>query len=225
VGDLVRVTGTVSSDGLSVTASAIQILRAAHSVSYGFAGDVTAVAAGTATGTFNVTVLGETVVVSSQTRLSDRQSRGWFDNDPQTNPFNISTFQTYLAASASQHVAVKAAKDSSGVLQALSFSIWPTSSYSEVAGPVDATPAPVAGSSSMPATFSVDGLAVSAANSAIHFTHHAGSAVAAGDEVVASGTFASSLLTVGATQSFNNFVIDFGVPRSDEDGDIDAPLY
>ncbi len=219
---MVRVTGTVSSDGLSVTASAIKITHAARSVSYGFAGDVSAVTAGAVSGTFNVTVLGQTIVVSSQTRLSDRQSHHWFDNDPQTNPFNIATFQTYLAASASQHVAVKAAKDSSGNLQALSLSIWPTSTFSELAGPVDAAPVPAAGSASAPATFSIDGVPVSAAGGAIHFLHHGGPAIAAGDEAVASGTFASGTLSVAATQSISNFVIDFGAPRSDDD---DVPLF
>ncbi|HEY8977542.1 MAG TPA: DUF5666 domain-containing protein, partial [Burkholderiaceae bacterium] len=141
VGDMVRVAGTVSADGLSVVATSIKITHAARSVSYALSGDVTAVAAGTVSGTFNVTVLGQTIVVSDQTRLSDRQTWQWMDDDPQSNPFNIATFQTYLAASASQHVAVKAAKDSSGVLQALSFAIWPASTFSEVAGPVDATPA------------------------------------------------------------------------------------
>lgn len=222
VGDMVRVTGTVSSDGRSVTASAIRITHAAHSVSYGFVGDVSAVAAGAVSGTFDVTVLGQTIVVSSQTRLSDRQSRHWFEHDPQANPFNIATFQAYLAASASQHVAVKAAKDSSGNLQALWLAIWPASSFSELAGPVDATPAPVAGSASAPATFSIDGVPVSAATGAIHFAHHAGSAIAAGDEVVASGTLASGTLDVPATQSMSNFVIDFGAPRQDDD---DVPLY
>ena len=222
VGDLVRVTGTVSSDGLSVTASAIRILHAARSVSYAFAGDVTAVAAGTVSGTFNVTVLGQTIVVSDQTRLSDRQSWHWFDHDPQNNPFNITTFQTYLAASASQHVAVKAAKDSSGNLQALSLAIWQASTFSEVAGPVDATPAPVAGSVSSPTTFSVDGVSVSAVASAVHFLHHSATAIAAGDEVAASGTFAAGVLGVAATQPFDNFVLDFGAPRV-IDGDV--PLY
>ena len=222
VGDLVRVTGTVSADGLSVTASAIQILHAASSVSYAFAGDVTAVAAGAVSGTFNVTVLGQTIVVDGQTRLSDRQSWQWFDQDPQSNPFNIATFQAYLAASASQHVAVRAAKDSGGVLQALSLAIWPTSAYSEVAGPVDATPAPVAASASAPATFSVDGVAVSAVAGAIHFAHHGGSTVAAGDEVAASGTFAAGVLGVAATPSSANFVIDLGMSHV---GGDDVPLY
>ena len=222
MGDLVRVAGTVSADGLSVTASAIRILSAARSVSYAFAGDVSAVAAGTASGTFNVTLLGQTIVVSGQTRLSDRQSRQWFDHDPQSNPFNITTFQAYLAASASQHVAVKGARDSSGVVQALSFSIWPTSTYSEVVGPVDATPAPVAAAGSAPATFSIDGVAVSAVAGAIHFVRHGATTLSAGDEVAASGTFASGVLGVAAAPSFNNFVLDFGVPHV---GGDDVPLY
>ena len=222
VGDTVRVEGTVSADGLSVLASEIRITHAARSVSYALAGDVTAVAAGTASGTFNVTVLGQTVVVSSQTRLSDRQSHHWMDDDPQHDPFNITTFQAYLAASASQHVAIKAAKDSSGVLQALSFAIWPTSTYSEVAGPVDAAPAPVAASASAPGTFSIDGVAVSAVAGAIHFQHHGLSAVAAGDEVIASGTFATGVLGVPSSQGCCNFVVDFGPGHV---GGDDVPLY
>lgn len=222
VGDTVRVMGTVSADGLSVVATSIKITHAARSASYGFAGDVTAVAAGTAAGTFDVTVLGQTIVVTDQTRLSDRQSRHWGDDDPQSNPFNIATFQAYLAASASQHVAVKAAKDSSGVLQALSFSIWPVSTFSEVAGPVDATPAPVAASASAPGTFSVDGVAVSAASGAIHFAHHGLSAISTGDQVIASGTFAAGVLGVGSTQGFGNFVVDFGPGHV---GGDDVPLY
>jgi len=222
VGDRVRVAGTVSADGLSVVATSIRITHAARNVSYAFSGDVTAVTSGTASGTFDVTVLGRTIVVSDQTRLSDRQTWHWMDSDPQSNPFNITTFRAYLAASASQHVAVKAAKDSSGVLQALSFAIWPASSFSEVAGPVDATPAPVAASASVPGTFSVDGVAVSAAASAIHFAHDGLTAIAAGNEVIASGTFASGVLGVAATQPFDNFVIDFGAPRA---GGDDVPLY
>ena len=212
VGDLVSIVGTVSSDGLSVAASSIRILRAARSVSYGFAGDVSAVAAGSAASTYTVTVLGESIVVSAQTRLADRSTRQWFDDDPQTNPFNISTFQAYLAASASQHLVVMAAKDSNGVLQALSVTIVPASTVSEVAGPVDASPAPVAGTSTTPTTFSIDGLPVSAAVSAISFRRHAGSAIAAGDQVLAAGTFTAGTLTVGPMPSLNNFVVDGGVP-------------
>ena len=220
VGDLVSVVGTVSSDGLSVAATSIRILRAARNVSYGFIGDDTGVAAGSASGTFTLTVLGQPVVVSAQTRLADRSSRHWVDMDPQTNPFNITTFQTYLAASSSQHLAVTAAKDSAGVLQALTVTILPASTVSEIAGPVDASPAPVAGTSSTPATFSIDGVPVSAALATFVFRHHGTTAVAAGDQVLASGTFASGTLTVGPTQNFSNFVIDTGTANGH-----DVPLF
>ncbi len=220
VGDIVQVVGTLSSDGLSVAASSIRILRAARSDSYAFAGDATAVAAGSTANTWTLTVLGESIVVSGQTRLADRSTHHWFDIDPQANPFNITTFQTYLAASSSQHLVVSTAKDSSGTLQALSVTIVPASSVSQVDGPVDTSPAPVAGSSSTPATFSIDGLPVSAAVSAISFTHRAGPTIAAGDEVAAAGSFAAGTLTVGATPSFNNFVVDLGVPKVH-----DVPLF
>ena len=220
VGDLVSVVGTVSSDGLSVAATSIRILRAARNVSYGFVGDDTAVAAGSVSGTFTLTVLGQSIVVSAQTRLADRSSHHWFDIDPQTNPFNISTFQTYLAASTSQHLAVTAAKDSDGVLQALSVTILPASTVSEVAGPVDASPAPVAGASGTPATFSIDGVPVSAAVATISFRHHGGSAIAAGDEVLAAGTYAGGTLGVGPSRNFGNFVIDSGAANGH-----DVPLF
>ena len=220
LGDLVSIVGTVSSDGLSVAASSIRILHAARSVSYGFEGDASAVAAGSAANTFTLTVLGEPIVVSAQTRLADRSSRHWFDIDPQANPFNISTFQTYLAASTSQHLVVTAAKDSGGVLQALSVTIVPASTVSEVAGPVDASPAPEAGASATPATFSIDGVPVSAAVAAISFRRHAGSTIAVGDQVLAAGSYASGTLTVGATSSFGNFVIDGGKSVRD-----DVPLF
>jgi len=214
VGDIVEVTGAVSSDGLSVAASAIRILRAARSVSYAFAGDATDVAAGSVANTWTVTVLGEPIVVSSQTRLADRSTRHWFNVDPQSNPFNITTFQTYLAASSSQHLFVETAKDSSGTLQALSVTIMPASTVSQVSGPIDASPAPVAGSSTAPTTFSVDGLPVSAAASAVSLAWRSGPTVAAGDEVLVGGSFAAGLLTVAATPRSSNFVIDIGVPSS-----------
>jgi hypothetical protein len=212
VGDIVQITGAVSSDGLSVGATAIRILRAARSASYAFAGDATAVAAGSTADTWTLTVLGEPIVVSSQTRLADRSTHHWFDVDPQANPFNITTFQTYLAASSSQHLFVETAKDSSGTLQALSVTIVPASTSSQVSGPVDASPAPAAGSTTTPATFSIDGLPVSAAVSAITFARRSGAAIAAGDQVLVGGSFAAGLLSVAATPRSTNFVIDLGVP-------------
>ena len=214
VGDIVKVTGTVSSDGLSVAASAIRILRAARSASYAFAGDAAGVAAGSTANTWTLGVLGESIVVSSQTRLADRSTAHWFEHDPQSNPFNITTFQAYLAASASQHLFVETAKDSAGVLQALSVTILPASTLSQVAGPVDASPAPVTGSATTPTTFSIDGLPVSAATSAVTFRHRASTAIAAGDEVLAGGTFTAGVLAVAATPRATNFVLDLGVPLS-----------
>ncbi len=212
VGDLVWVEGTLSSDGLSVAATSIRILRAARSVSYAFCGDETSIAAGSTANTYTLTVLGVPVVVSSQTRLADHSSRHWFTDDPQANPFNITTFQAYLTASASQHVVINAAKDSSGNVQALSLTIMPASTVSQVAGPVDATPAPVAGSSTAPSTFSIDGVPVSAAVNTISFGHHSQTAIAAGDEVITSGTFTSGILTITSPRNLSNFVIDGGVP-------------
>ena len=216
VGDLVWVVGTVSSDGLSVAATSIRILRAARSVSYAFCGDETSIAAGSTANTYTLTVLGVPVVVSSQTRLADHSSRHWFSNDPQANPFNITTFQAYLTASASQHVVINAAKDSSGTVQALSLTILPASTVSQVAGPVDATPAPVVGSSTAPSTFSIDGVPVSAAVNTISFGHHSQTVIAAGDEVVTSGTFTSGVLTVTSPRNLSNFVVDGGVPPRED---------
>jgi len=112
-GDIVQIVGTVSSDGNSVLASAIRIVRAARSASYEFEGDATAVVAGASASTYTLTLMGESITISAQTRLADRSSGGWFNHDPQANPFNISTFQTYLAASSSQHLIVQTATLSS----------------------------------------------------------------------------------------------------------------
>ncbi len=211
-GDIVQIVGTVSSDGNSVSASAIRIVRAARSASDEFEGDASAVAAGASASTYTLTLMGESITISAQTRLADRSSGGWFNHDPQTDPFNISTFQTYLAASSSQHLIVQTAKDSSGVLQALSLTIVPASTVARVAGTVDASPAPVAGTASAPATFSIAGLPVSAATSAIGFAHRGSTAVAAGDEVEAAGAYAAGVFTVGPSASDSNEVFDLGLP-------------
>ena len=161
-----------------------------------------------------LTVLGEPIVVSSQTRLSDHSTLHWFTLDPQANPFNITTFQAYLER---QRLATRAGAGrpgtADGVMQALSLTIVPASTSSQLAGPVDAIPAPVAGSSAAPATFSIDGVPVSAAVNAISYARRAaGSSIAAGDEVVISGAFTAGVLTVGATPNFSNYVVDGGTP-------------
>jgi len=216
-GDVVVVTGTVASNGQSIVASALKVLHAAKAASFGFEGDASNVAAGGAADTFVLSLLGQSVAVNASTRLLDLTQRP----DP-ANPFNISTFQSYLAASASQHLIVRTLADAAGALTATSVTIVRPSSTSAVSGIVDSTPAPVTGSASMPTTFSVHGLAVSADPAAViklsadHDSHgfggmsRIGGMVAAGDRVLVFGNFASSTLTVTAPPSAKNVVLDFG---------------
>src|SRR5260221_289828 len=109
--------GTVASGGTSVTATSITVLQVAASATYGLEGNVEGVAAGTSADSFVVTLLGQSVTVNAATRLADRSSRAsGAGGDSGTNPFNITTFQTYLAASTSQHVLVRTQADASGNL-------------------------------------------------------------------------------------------------------------
>jgi hypothetical protein len=214
VGDIVRVLGTLGSNGQSVAATSVKVLHAAAAASVGIEGDASAVAPGMAANTFDLTVLGQKVTVTAETRLADRSVKGWDHHDPATDPFNISTFQTYLAASVSQHLFVRAEAATSGNLTALSVTIVPASTAAGVAGVVDATPAPVNSAvTGTASTFSIHGIAITADPVAIFRPHSMGlQSIAAGDEVLALGTFAANALTVGATPSRTNQVIDFGVP-------------
>ncbi len=214
VGDIVRVLGTFSANGQSVTATSVKVLHAAAAASVGIQGDASAVAPGAAASTFVLSVLGQDVTVTSETRLADRSIKGWDHHDPASNPFNISTFKTYLDASVSKHLFVRAEADASGKLRALSVTIVPASAVAGVAGVVDATPAPVNSAvTGTASTFSVHGIAVKADPAAIFRLHSAAlQSVAAGDEVLALGTFAANTLTVSATVSRTNVVIDLGVP-------------
>jgi hypothetical protein len=218
VGDIVRVLGTVSASGTSVTATSVQILHAAASASYAFKGDASNVAPGSASNTYTLSVLGQTITVNSQTRLADFSVDDWSDeHSSSSNPFNINTFQTYLAASSSKHVLVRTAADASGNLQALSVAIVRASSVSGVAGVVDASPAPVNSTATgTPSTFSIHGVMVSADPNAIQFDRHL-SSISAGDEVLAVGSFAAGTLTVGATLGHGNFVFDDGPPHDHDD--------
>jgi hypothetical protein len=229
VGDVVVVAGTVSADGASIMASALKVIHAARAATFAFEGDATSVAAGSSADTFVLMLLGQSMTVNSSTRLMDFSTR----HDPSTNPFNISTFQTYLAASASQHLVVRTQADATGSLTATSVTIVPASMVSAVSGIVDATPAPVnATASGMPTTFAVHGLAVSADPAAIFkvVTRHdsygfggmgrmAGSSVSAGDRVLIFGTFASDTMTVSAPASAKSVVLDFGAGLRDKDCD------
>ncbi|MFI4929266.1 MAG: DUF5666 domain-containing protein [Burkholderiales bacterium] len=228
VGDVVVVAGTVSDDGQSIKASAVKVIHAARAATFAFEGDASSVAAGSATDTWLLTMLGQSMTVNSSTRLRDLTMR----SDP-SNPFNISTFQSYLAASASQHLVVRTLADAAGNLTATSVTIVRASTVAAVSGVVDATPAPVNGSgSSAPTTFAVHGLSVSADPAAIVkvFAQHnlygfggmgrtAGGTVAAGDRVLVFGTFASSTLTVAAPASLRSIVLDFGAGLRDKDCD------
>jgi len=229
VGDIVLVTGTVADDGTSIAASAIKVLHAARSATYGFLGDASGVTAGSDPNTFVLTLLGQSITVNSSTRLLDFSKR----RDPSADPFNITTFQTYLAASASQHLIVRTQADATGALTATSVIIVPPSTVSAVSGIVDAAPAPVNGAApSTPTTFAVHGLAVSADPAAIvqvlprrnpygfgGMGRANGGSVAAGDRVLVFGSFASGALTVTAPPSAKSVVLDFGAGLRDKDCD------
>lgn len=213
-GDIVRVVGTIASNGKSVTATSVTIVHAANAVTVGLEGDAGSVSAGT-TGTFTLSVLGQSITVNAQTRLADMSVRGWDHKDPVANPFNITTFQTYLAASASKHVVVKSEADATGALFARSLAIVPASSEVSVAGVVDSTPAVVNSTATgTPTTFSVHGIAVKADPAAITSSpsrrFKGGQSVAPGDYVVAVGTLNGAVVTVGPTIGFNNVVVDVG---------------
>lgn len=224
VGDIVQVSGTVTAGGQGVTATSVTVVRAASSRAYGLEGDFSAVVEVTAGSAYTVNVLGQTVTINTNTLLADRQSGTWSRVDPASNPFNITTFATYVAASASKHVLVKARTDAAGNLIAQSFTLLPTSAVATIAGPVDTTPAPVNSTvTGTPTTFSVHGVAVSADPAAV-FTRRYGSGaltttIAAGDTVVVRGVLVSGTLTVGTTPSRTNAVVDLGVlSRRDDCG-------
>ncbi len=251
VGDEVRVLGTLSATGDTVQATSVAIEHQAQAANLALLGDVSNVTPGTATNTFVVTVLGQAITVNAQTRLADMSLRDWDRRDPTVNAFNITSFATYLAASASQHVQIVAQSDASGALVARSLSILPASSVVSVAGQVDATPAPVNGA---PTVFFVHGIGVSAAPSAIVTDNDddnrgpgssgsgssgrgSGSSgrgsgsggvttatIAAGDQVVVAGTLSGGNIVVGATPTATNRVVDVGALREDDD-DHDRGLF
>ena len=219
VGDIVEVIGTVGSDGQSITATSIKVLHAANSASYTLEGDETGVVAVTAGSEYTLTVLGQAVTVNAATWLADRSTATMNKQDPASNPFNITNFDSYLMSSASQHVIVKAQTDASGNLIAMSVTIVPVSTTSGVMGNVDATPAPVNSlTTGTPTTFAVHGIAVSADPLAVLQVNGKPATVAAGDRVSVRGTLSAGALTVTATPGRNNVVIDFGVSKRNGHG-------
>ena len=228
-GDEVRVLGTIAANGTSVTATSVTVLHAAISATYGFEGDDAGVAPGTAAGTYVLNLLGQSIAVDASARLCDRSIAGGAQAGASTtNPFNITTFQSYLGASTSKHLLVLTQADASGALTALSVTIVPTSSQAAVTGTVDASPAPVNSSASaVPTTFSVHALPVSADPRALVPLRRLGAAasgVSPGDLVLVRGTYAAPTLSVAVAASaplpsLSEVVIDFGVPGSrDHDG-------
>jgi hypothetical protein len=227
-GDIVRVLGTVGSTGSTVTATAVTVLRPAIGASYGLEGNVGSVVAGSSANTYVLTLLGQTLAVNANTWLADRSTAGTGRSAQQSNPFNISTFQSYLAASPSQHLLVRALADGGGNLTAVSVTIAPTSSEASISGTADASPAPVNSSATgTPSTFSVHGLAVSADPAVVVQARNGRSVlattIAAGDLVLARGTYAGSTLSVTApattlTPAAGNIVIDAGPPRGNDHG-------
>jgi hypothetical protein len=216
LGDVVRVVGVVASGGTSITASSVIVLHASRSATYGLEGNLGSVAAGSATDTYVLTLLSQSIAVNANTRLADRSVRGGGSGgNTSANPFNITTFQSYLTASASQHLLVATQADASGNLTALSVTIAPAAAVSSISGVVDASPAPVNSSATgTPSTFSVHGLTVSADPAAITGVMHrpTPATVAAGDLVLVRGSFAASTLTVTAPATNVELVIDAGAP-------------
>lgn len=229
VGDEVRVLGTLSAKGDSVKATSLSTEHHADSARLALQGDASNVSAGSTTGTFTLSVLGQTVTVNAQTRLADMSVRDWDHRDPTTNPFNITTFQSYLAASASKHVLVVAEADAAGKLVAQSLAILPASSVVAVAGTVDATPAVVNSTATgTPTVFFVHGVQVSADPAAIvrpplpmamTGSTTTTAKVSAGDQVVVVGTLSGGKIVVGPTLSGTNRVFDMGTMSEPEDHD------
>jgi hypothetical protein len=224
VGDDVRVTGVVGANGSSISASAVKLLHAVVSRSLDLEGDVSAVAAGAAANTYVVTVLGQNILVDGSTRLSDRSGSG--NGHSGSSAFNITTFQSVLAASASKHVVVDAAADGSGQLTALSLRLRPASSSAAIQGVVDASPAPVNGSSaSAPSSFAIHGVTVSV-DPAMFASPRGGwhlralsTTVAAGDLVVARGSYVGGQIVVAVPSGSSGptagaFVFDLGAPST-----------
>lgn len=214
-GDLVQLKGAITGTAQSLTASALKVIQAAASVQVELRGNVNAATIAGSGTSYSFSLLGQTVDVNAQTRLADMSTRTWNQGDPATNPFNSSTFGTYLSdASRSKHVIVRSAVNGNGGLTALSVAILPASTVAGLTGIVDASPAVSnSGVTGTPTTFSIHGVAVSADPAAIYKPGTgAMQTVAAGDKLVVLGTYGNNVLTVGATNTPNNSVVNVGVP-------------
>ncbi|NML44498.1 hypothetical protein HHL11_12100 [Ramlibacter sp. G-1-2-2] len=222
VGDEVRVAGTLSTDGSTVQATTLSVEDEAREAKLALQGQALNVVPGATTTTFTLTVLGQAITVNASTRLKDLSIAGWDRRDPTANPFNITTFQAYLAASVSKTVLVVAEQGTGAALVAKSLTILPASTVAAIAGPVDASPAPVNSTvSGTPTVFFVHGVKVGADPAAVTTPGRKGTTptlITAGDQVIAVGTFTGGAIVVGPVISNGNRVLDLGLLLDDDHG-------
>jgi Domain of unknown function (DUF5666) len=179
VGDTVELVGTVAANGQDITATAILRDRAAAPARLVFAGPLTSVSAGTAAGTYDVTVLGQTATVDSNTMIVDRTVR------PRPT-FNITNFQTYIQGlSALPYVTLAVQTTSTGGLQANAFEIVeaPSDNFVKITGPADG--AVIVGN---PSSVTVHGIEVLFDATSVRDT----ASIAKGTNILAAGTLSAA---------------------------------
>jgi hypothetical protein len=134
VGDKVEVLGTVANNGTSIIATSIEHDVSAAAARVTLAGLLTSVVPGTTSGTFVVTILGQTSIVDATTHIADRTIYP-------APTFNISNFDTYLQGK-TPFVVVRSTVDANGNLHATGFDIvlTPANGMVGITGPADAAP-------------------------------------------------------------------------------------
>lgn len=226
-GDVVRVLGVVASGGTQITASSVTLLRPAAARAVGLEGDYSSLAAGSTAQTYVVTLLGQRITVDAETRLADRSSARASRAHRSSNPFNIGTFESYLAAATTKQLRIAALDDGSGNLRALSLTLVADTAVSGVAGTASGSD-----STGNPVQFTVHGVAVQADTSAIvaRRTHQHGNdsegdstpevtagSVSDGQWVVVRGSLIEGTLVVsppasGSAPGADSIVVNFGTP-------------
>ncbi len=226
-GDVVRVLGVVASGGTQITASSVTLLRPAAARAVGLEGDHSGITPGSTAQTYVVTLLGQRITVDAETRLADRSSARASRAHRSSNPFNIGTFESYLAAAASKQLRIAALDDGSGNLRALSLTLVADTAVSGVAGTASGSD-----STGNPVLFTVHGVAVQADTTAIvaRRTHQHGNdsegdsapevtagSVSDGQWVVVRGSLIEGTLVVsppasGSAPGADSIVVNFGTP-------------
>jgi hypothetical protein len=226
-GDVVRVLGVVASGGTQITASSVTLLRPAAARAVGLEGDYSSLAAGSTAQTYVVTLLGQRITVDAETRLADRSSARASRAHRSSNPFNIGTFESYLAAATTKQLRIAALDDGSGNLRALSLTLVADTAVSGVAGTASGSD-----NTGNPVQFTVHGVAVQADTSAIvaRRTHQHGNdsegdsapevtagSVSDGQWVVVRGSLIEGTLVVsppasGSAPGADSIVVNFGTP-------------